>query len=164
MRRTTKLLLAVLAAMVVSGGVVWFVQSRQVSAKGDCDIAADMMAYRKKTGDEISSVKDKLDDMDDPNGFILKKYDDWQNEVPKYVAKIKDSDIKARAQAVVDSDTPMIKFHRERLLRNEPSFPNDAEIDATTKKLQGITDRMSKATDDLRQRCPNIPGASDPRL
>lgn len=152
MRRTRNITLAILAPLVVAGGIV---QGCQAPAEGDCDIAADMMTYRKTTGDEISSVKDKADDMDDPNGFILKKYDEWQTQVPKYVEQIKAPDIKARAQAVSDSDAPLIEWHKG-LIANPPDFSDPAWRDSNDAKLKQITDRIGKATDDLKQACPNI--------
>lgn len=152
MRRTRNVTLAILAPLVVAGGIA---QGCQAPAKSDCDIAADMMTYRKTTGDEISAVKDKADDMDDPNGFILKKYDEWQTQLPKYVEQIKAPDIKARAQAVSDSDGPLIEWHKG-LIANPPDFSDAAWQASNDAKLKQITDRTSKATDELKQVCPNV--------
>lgn len=149
MRRTRN---TILALLVVAGGIL---QGCQAPAKSDCDIAADMMTYRKTTGDEISSVKDKADDMDDPNGFILKKYDEWQTQLPKYVDQIKAPDIKARAQAVSDSDAPLIEWHKG-LIANPPDFSDAAWRASNDAKLKQITDRTGKATDELKQVCPNV--------
>lgn len=153
MRRIRNIAIAVLALLVVAGGVFWYVQSR-TPAKSDCDIAADMMAYRKTTGDEISAVKDKADDMDDPNGYILKKYDAWQSQVPKYIDQIKSPDIKARAQAVSDADGPLIAWHKG-LMANPPDFSDPAWQASNDAKLKQITDRIDQATKDLGQLCPN---------
>lgn len=156
--RRVKIIVAALVVLFVAGGVLWLVRGSQAPAKGDCDIAADMMDYRKNTGSEISSVKDWSDDMrdqNDPGEFILKKYDELQAGVPKFINQVRDPDIKARAQAVSDSDIPFIEWHRG-LIAKPPDFSDSAWRASNDKKLREITDRITATSEALRQVCPNI--------
>lgn len=152
MHRALKIAIAALVVALAVGGVFWV--SRD-TPKSDCDIAADMMTYRKTVGDEISAVKDKSDGMEDPNGFILSKYDEWETEVPKYVDQIKNPDIRSRAQAVSDSDGPLIEWHKG-MMANPPDFSDLAWRASNDAKLKQLTDRITETSKALQQVCPNI--------
>ncbi|WP_457095037.1 hypothetical protein [Mycobacteroides abscessus] len=149
--RLAKTTAAVFSALFLGG----LVQGCQPSAKSDCDIAADMMDYRKKTGSEVDAVKDNSDNMEDPNGFILGKYDSWLAETQKDVDLIKDQNVKRPAQAVVDSDKEYIGIHRAMIV-NPPNFDDLTWRAGFDSNMKAVFDRMDKATNDLKQVCPNV--------
>ncbi|WP_079631285.1 hypothetical protein, partial [Mycobacteroides abscessus] len=107
------------------------------------------------TGSEVDAVKDNSDNMEDPNGFILGKYDSWLAETQKDVDSIKDQNVKRPAQAVVDSDKEYIGIHRAMIV-NPPNFDDLTWRAGFDNNMKAVFDRMDKATNDLKQVCPNV--------